>query len=391
MKNIASYLSCLFFFKVAVGAILLVTGWDSLAISDNGLINITVIMALSFFPATFARPLFQQLGMIPIPTLLTFSLCIAGALIITEHFLMEINLIATFIVHFILWIFIFVIEVACEKWYVSLSQNNQLTSIRKLSGTSTSIGQLGLILGPLLVMLSKEYSQALPYLIISATFIIASIFSLAALFNVNKKNIISNNSPVVMDNQIDKRRFLYVLGFALIWPTLTVFNLSIPVLAKTEYNSINVAGFLEILIAMATVIAGFLHPYVTQAITFHKRTLLVFTTLFIALFVTYLFNANFLLISFGIFLLGLTFGYLRIELRTYLSQQFEPKVAGEIVAAANSWGGILVIIYAGLFYICTQIQGSNGLSLIFPISFILCAAIFTYILNIEAKNEENLC
>jgi hypothetical protein len=387
MKQIASYLSCLFFFKIAVGAILLVTGWDSLAISGNGLVNITVIMALSFFPATFARPLFQRLGMISIPKLLSFSLCIAGALIITEHFLKEINLIGTFIVHFILWIFIFIIEVACEKWYVVLSQNHELTSIRKLSGISTSIGQLGIIFGPILIILSKEHSQALPYWIILVNFIIACAFSLSALFNPNTKAILSDKPLAITQIQTNNRRFWYVLGLALIWPTLTIFNLSIPVLAKTEYNSINVAGFLEILLAMATVIAGLIHPYITRAIVFHKRTLLIFVTLFIATSATYIYNSNFILVSLGIFLLGLTFGYLRVELRAYLSQHFEPKAAGEIVAAANSWGGLLVIIYAGLFYVCTQIQNKSGLTLTFPISFILCAALFIYILNYEANDE----
>jgi hypothetical protein len=154
-----------------------------------------------------------------------------------------------------------------------------------------------------------------------------------------------------------------------------------------EYNSINVAGFLEILIAMATVIAGFIHPYITQSTAFQNRTLLVFITLVIASSITYIGNRNFVLVSLGVFLLGLTFGYLRVELRAYLSQRFEPKVAGEIVAAANSWGGLLVIIYAGFFYLCTQIQVERGLTLTFPISFVLCAALFIYILSYEVKDE----
>lgn len=383
MKQIASYFLCLFFFKLAVGAILLATGWDSLTISENGLINITIIMALSFFPAAFAKPLFQKLNFITIPKLLTFSLCIAGLLIITEYYLMKLSLIGTFITHFILWIFIFIIEVACEKWYVFLSQNHKLQSIRRFSGLSTSLGQLGLILGPVLIILSKKHSSGLPYWFMLVSFFIASLF---AFLNTKIKTVILDERATSL-NISDNRKLRYIIGFALIWPTLTIFNLSIPVLAKKEYHSINVAGFLEILLALATVIAGLIHPYITKTIVFQKRTLIIFLTLFIATLSIYINNSNIIHLALSIFLLGLTFGYLRIELRAYLSQCFEPRIAGEIISSANSLGGLLVIIYAGVFYLCAQLQNENNLTLIFPISFVLCSALFIYILYYEDKNQ----
>lgn len=304
MSKSVIYLSCLFFFKAAVGAILLVTGWDSLAISENGLINITIIMALSFFPAAFARPLFQHLEKIPISHILTLSLAIAGLLIIFEHFLMEINLIATFIVHFILWIFIFVIEVGCEKWYVILSQHFELTEIRKLSGISTSLGQLGLVGGAILVMVFQKISPALPYWIIMLCFIISGACS--ASWTKSDDCVtppIRHSNPTKDQN----RKNWYILGFALIWPTLTIFNLSVPLFAKNTYDSLYVAGFLEILIAIATVVAGFSHPYITKSTVFETRTILVFSILCSATVLTYLYSNNIFLVATGVFILGLTF------------------------------------------------------------------------------------
>jgi hypothetical protein len=104
MQKTISYLSCWFLFKVAVGAILLLIGWDSIGISGNGSANIAITMGLSFLPAAFAKPLFKKFSDIPIHKVLTFSLIICSILIITEHFLIRKCLYVFFIIHRRSWV-----------------------------------------------------------------------------------------------------------------------------------------------------------------------------------------------------------------------------------------------------------------------------------------------
>lgn len=385
IKNSSLYFGSLFFFKLCVGAILLLVGWDSLTLTRNGLLNITITMALSFFPAAFARPLFNRFSQVYIPTLLSYCLVFSAILILCEYFLVRHNLLIFFCIHFILWIFIFIIEVSCEKWYVSLAQNLELANTRKLSGVSTGIAQIGVILGPVLVILARSEDKVLPYILICISFLIALMFCLWALWKSNEfltpenSNVFST-STTASENKGDI--FWYVLAFALIWPTLVIFNISIPVLAYSGvYKTINVAGLLEVLIGFGTATAGFTHHYLVKIYTKRTRNFSVVFLLFISTIVSYSMRSYLLLIAISIFLLGLTFGYLRVELRTQLSIKFNPKQAGELIAKANSWSGPLVIFYSACFYLEINSFFQQGLTFLFPLSFMSCALVFLYVLS----------
>jgi hypothetical protein len=383
-----SYLTCLFFFKVAVGAVLLAIGWDALTVSSNPFASVSLIMALSFAPAAFARPLFKKLQHIATPRLLTGLLFCSGILILIESMLIHADSYFLYVVHFILWIAIFLVEVATEKWFVTLSHTNALQKSRKLSGISTSVGQIGVICGPLAVMAARLINSNWCYLIIFLSFLLASItaFQGRKSFTVQIKGSSASTANSTATQNAHKK--IYILCFALIWPTLTIFNISIPVLAKSPiYNSINVAGLLEILIGAATASAGLLHGVVTNVGTYRQQISVVCTLFIMSLLTSYFFAMHLWVISISIFLLGLSFGYLRVELRAYLSRRFPPSVGGEIIAAANSWSAPLVIIYSLLLYLNINYFTVHGLAICFPLAFFLCAAIFVYVINAESRQE----
>ena len=389
-KDYYAYLINLFFFKLAVGAILLATSWDSLTLSQNSLLNISLLMALSFTPATFARPLFNKLSGISLQKLLPIAFWISALLILIESHFIVVKSHLVFTVNFILWIFIFFIEVSSEKWYVTLSQDIALKKVRKLSGISTGIAQTGMILGPVLVLPAKTYNHALIYWIISATLIIAS---LTPLLISNKPSYKITNTPEkTKESQPSKKdsRAAYVLAFAMIWPTLAIFNISAPVLSKIEFGSINVAGTMEMLIGLATALAGFLHPLATKLLTHKKRVLYIFFTLSFFTLLIYFYPNMLSVVFIGTFFTGLTFGYLRVELRTFLSRRHTPKVAGEIVAAANSWSGPLVLIYCLIFYFNASSGIQKGVSIAFPISFIIAGIVFCLFLLSNSQYQEDI-
>ena len=185
------YLTSLFFFKLAVGATLLATSWDTLSFSENKLLNVAIMMALSFLPAAFARPLFnfckfnlQKLLVVGFGSSAIFILLVGRTLIT--------NIEIAFILNFILWIAIFLVEVSLEKWYVTLSQNPDPQAIRKLSGISTSIAQIGIILGPGLVIITEGFGHMVPYFFITMSFLLAAISPL----RTNLKNKAQTNSKI---------------------------------------------------------------------------------------------------------------------------------------------------------------------------------------------------
>jgi len=386
LTNYSCYLLSLFFFKVGVGAILLATGWDSLTLSDDSLINVTIIMALSFTPAAFVRPIFKRLNNFSISHISSLGLCIASILVILEYMLMEVHMVSMFAINFILWIIIFIIEVACEKWYVFLSQDNNLQQTRKLSAISTGTAQIGIITGPLTVILTKPYSNAFPYGIICLSFIVAAVFSIISIWS-NTRNISLLQNGAGVKSKLSKKRFSYILGFGLIWPTLTIYNLSIPILGNYQFQSINVAGGLEMLIALSMVIAGFMHPIIMNNAQNKYKNILVFASLFLASISAYVWHSSLIHVVVSVFAVGFCFGYFRIELRAYLSKSFSALEAGEIISTANSLGGILVVAYAFLFYINNIIEMRDGLTLAFPISFIVFGLAVLYVLNYESNSR----
>jgi len=382
-----SYLFSLFFFKLAVGAILLATSWDSLTLSHNSLLNVSLLMALSFTPAAFSRLLFNRLSFFSLQKLLTTTFWLSAVLIIIESYFILEKSYLVFVVNFILWIFIFVIEVSSEKWYVALSQNIALLDVRKLSGISTSVAQIGVILGPILVLVAKPFSHSLIYWIIAATLILASTPLVISIKQLHKPASVQIKPYDTQSVQKDKR-IACIFAFAMIWPTLAIFNISAPILSKLEYHTINVAGTMEVLIGLATALAGFLHPLTTKFLTHRKRLTYILLTLIFFITFIYFYPGILVIVFIGTFFTGLTFGYLRVELRTFLSRRYTPKVAGEIIAAANSWSGFFVLIYCLIFYFNASSGIQKGITVVFPMSFVIAAIVFYSLLLSDSRYQE---
>ena len=388
------YLSCLFFYKVAIGAILLITSWDSMGVtnSNNSITNVVIVMGLSFFPAMFARPIVRVFTNISAQVLLLSTLALGSIFILIECFLIHQNSSLFFIIHFFVWVLIFVAEVATEKWFVSLSHGFELGYSRRLSGISVGIGQVGIVTGPIIAMLTNINSDILPYWTIFCCFAIASLLALLGKQHLNKfqedTEDIYNKSfnkmiPIVTQHQ----RLLYILGFAIIWPTLTIFNISTPVLAKFQFNTIEVAAIMEALISLAMAFAGFFHPLLIKLKSSLFRAYIVAGLLVLSSISMYLLDYSAIAVLVGTFLLGASFGYLRVELRAYLAKHYESNKAGHILAIANSWSGPLVIIYSLMFYLNSKMVAVKGLTISFPITFIICASLFLVILTREAWLE----
>lgn len=285
-----------------------------------------------------------------------------------------------FLVNFALWICIFLIEIIFEKWFVALSQNFKINEVRRLSGISTTVGQIGLIIGPLLMILLKQFSYSIPYflcmLFLLAPGIVPFYLKLSSENTVNDDSHCKNTkSPSI----------IYTLAFSLIWPTIAIFNITAPILAKNQFNSINVAGFMEFVIGSAMAIVGIYHVATIRYMNQFKRIGLCFFMLASSTILIFLFPFSLRTILFSTFIIGITFGYLRIELRAFLAHKFSSEDAGKIIARANSWSGPLVLIYCVAYYFDSGLRGSEQISIIFPLSFIIASSIICLLLISDSK------
>jgi len=381
LKASYSYLISLFVFKLAVGAIILLIAWDTLSITNHAAMSVSTIMVLSFLPAAFSKPLFTFVKTYSSKVILGSCFLLSAILILVDRYCISQSLIfELYVTNFILWIILFLIDVICERWYVAISKQLNNNQCQKLSGISTSMAQLGVILGPLLVVISKRLGENLSYITICTCFL------LAALFAIN-----SQSAPQAVNTQSQPAKLaphalLYVLGFALIWPTLTIFNICIPLLAKSSaYNSIHIAGILDALIGCGMATIGFLYAKLNRFLTLQIRNTIALAALIISALATYVLSTHFILISISIFFLGLSFGYLRTQMRMKLSEKFSVQQAGSIVAKANMFSALFIIIYAAIFYINNRYINPNHLSIALPLSFFVFALIFILTTFTEIK------
>lgn len=377
------YLTTLFLFKIAVGAILLAVGWDSLTLSHHEIENICIMMALSFLPAAFSKPLTEFFSTYSIHKILLIFLITSAVLIMVEYFFMNAKSSFVFLINFILWIVIFLTDATCEKWYIALAHKMQLSDIRKMSGLSMTIGQFGVILGPALVLYLKNFNHMQIYISIMMLFLLAS----APIFISNKRYtiFIKNSQDEYFQNNFKK--FLYIIAYALIWPTLVVFNISAPIVSKTAYHSMNIAGSMEILIGLGSAFSGIIHTVFIGLFKsdFNRIYLASFLLIFLPTLI-YFFNNHIVIMLASTFGIGIVFGYLRIELRAYIARFFNPKVGGSIIAFANSISAIFVAIYAFLFYVNSTIQINKSILISFPLCFIVVSLVYLYVLIFDKNN-----
>jgi hypothetical protein len=251
------------------------------------------------------------------------------------------------------------------------------------SGISTTVGQIGLIGGPLLMIIMKQFSYSLPYFFCMLVLLISGAVPL-----ISQLQFKSDKQTNINYNLKKSPSLIYTIALSLIWPTIAVFNITAPILAKSQFNSINVAGVMEFLIGSAMALIGFFHITTIRYLNHYKRISYVYTSLIASASLIFLFPYSLKTIFISTFVIGLSFGYLRIELRAFLSQKFSSEQAGEIVACANSWSGPLVLIYCLLFYFESGFRNAQEISIVFPLSFIIAASIISFLLVFDSKPIE---
>lgn len=349
------YLTTLFLFKASVGSILLLVGWDIIGFSNDSSFNVALITGLAFLPAAFAKPLYNRLGHLTESFVASVSLIISSILVLIELFYITYNLKNIYFfatIHFILWIFIFLIETFLERWFVKISEDLKDVEIRNLSGFSMGLIQIGVISGPVLVWLTKYISFSAPYISTSILLVLSSIPGVV-LFRKHR-NLLSfskisstNSIPIAIEYQ--GKQLIFVLAFALIWPTVATFNMVVPLLVKTYLrDTISAAVILEAALALGTASVGILLSRFQLAYLNSKKS---FIGLFGSIILLIINLNNFVILSLSIFLIGFFYGHLRILSRTKLAKENSSLIAGKIIAASNALSAPLVIIYLLFSYL----------------------------------------
>lgn len=362
----STYLRTLFLFKVAVGALLLLVGWDALDIKGDSIFNITLLTGLAFVPAAFAKPLYYRLSHFAEDKITKIGLLFAAIFVLIEMLILSKQIYFFAVVHFILWTIIFLIEVSLERWFVLAAKGLKTDEIKKLSGLSMTTIQLAIVIGPVIVALVKGINAQAPYVIISLLFIFGAFIS---------KIQSSHNSNSVQSVENLKTKTSYLFAFALIWPTLSVFNMIVPIMAKFGVGqSINVAAAFEVAVALGSATAGYLVSNKFFKLDKKMGFVLVLAT---SILIT-LFYKDVLIAFILIFLLGIGYGLLRVLARQQLGVLFSPLEAGKLIATANALSSPFVVLFLALSYFEYHFFKTI---FTFSLSFICSGLLFLYILR----------
>ena len=121
-----------------------------------------------------------------------------------------------------------------------------------------------------------------------------------------------------------------------------------------------------------------------------KRIVLAVMIASIALFATTFMNEVFILIS--SIALGLVYGYARIEIRASLARNYSATEASSIVATANAFSSILVVLAVLVTYLEYSLkvltENNSILSVSFPLVFLISATLLIIAANIDVKPLE---
>jgi hypothetical protein len=342
LKNETIYLFCLFLFKTAVGALLLLIGWDALNLKGDSILNVTLVTGVAFLPAAFARPLYTRVAKHEDSKLIFHFMWIASLLVLLELIWMKVvngSIYVFSIFHFILWILIFLVEVSFERWFVRISKTLEAEAVSKLSAVSMGLIQLGIIVGPVVIGISKKIDVTIPYVLTAILFIICAIYSRSA-----KPVSISESSVKI----VNPHELLITTAFALVWPTIATFNMAVPLAVKLlNSTDINLAMLIEVALAVGSSMIGF----VMSRLKSPFNTTVIFLGIVISAFAFTIFSFSIELICLSSFFLGLFYGSMRISARAVFARLVEPKDAGTLMARANAFSAPIVILYLFCAYL----------------------------------------
>ncbi len=387
----AEYYLVLSLFKLGIGAVLLLMGWDALGLKGNSIFNIAAVTGLAFFPAAFARPILKRFSAIRETLFLSIGLMLCSLFIFLEPFVARFSLSTFFVVHFSLWVLIFLCEVLAERWFIRVCKNESKETVGKLSGYSMSVIQIAVLCGPIVVALSRKVSVLAPYVATAAIFAVGAIVTWVTSLRTNAsvtQSISASNKDKVQDPETQTLINWYVFAFALVWPTVALFNMAAPLIAKNFLlGDIDIAAALEAVLAAAIALSGALYPKFTALLPVQLRNKVMIAVLVVAAMTLSLGSQKFLLVSLGLVLTGIAWGWFRVESRSYLARVFTPEQAGAIVANANALSAPLVIAYLMIYYIELSLINSRTASFVLPAAYLASGLVFLVLFNRTAKYQ----
>jgi hypothetical protein len=279
------------------------------------------------------------------------------------------------VVYFATWILFFTVEAAFERWFMALGARRTPAEALSLSSLSTAIIQAAVIAGPLLMAVVKRFNQnpVLPFVLIALVLVygawVAFLSPRAAGQSAPKPAVAAAGAAPASPQGASK--LLSIAALASIWPAIAVFNMVIPILAKRYLaHGIDSAAWLEMVFGGAMAVVGFGLPALKRrypALGF-RRLVVVCGALGLALFALG-YRAE-LLVMAGATLLGLAYGFARIEVRATLAKLYPAAVAGGVVATANAVSAPLVVLAVLLAYVDFQGRGAGGAPIVaLPVVF----------------------
>lgn len=344
-----SYLLTVASFKLALGAIFLLVGWESLHFEGREILTIAVATGLSFLPAAFAKPLFQKVAARSATKTITVFLLLSAVLVATLPFLRPMSPWALGSAYFVTWILFFVLEAALERWFMGLAAKGSREDATRLSSLSTAIIQVSVICGPLFIASVKSLTAgvSLPFFMISLFLGCGAV--VAALAPADAIEPVKAKGEAVAPPAEGK--WLSIVALASIWPAIAIFNMVIPIIAKNYLASgLDGAAWLEFVFGGAMAVTGFGLAALKRRFPGLDLAMvaLPLAALGLGLFAVGFQSEALALTATGI--IGICYGFMRIEIRAALAMRYSAVTAGSIVASANALSAPFVLIAVMIGY-----------------------------------------
>jgi hypothetical protein len=335
-----SYLLAVSMFKLALGAIFLLVGWESLAFAGREVLTIAVATGLSFLPAAFAKPLFTRYAAAEPTKVLAAFLALAAAFVASLPYLKPLSPWLLGGVYFVTWIFFFVLEAGFERWFMTLAAAGGPDVAQRLSSVSTGVIQVSVICGPLVIAFVKSLpvAPAVPF------FVIALALAAGAAVSGAARPEPAAAKAAAKAGARPRGAWLSVVALASIWPTIAIFNMVVPIIAKRYLaRGIDSAAWLEFAFGGSMAVIGFTLVALRRRFGARRiaQVLAVAATIGCLAFALG-FRVEAIILA-ATCLIGVCYGFARIEVRAALSRRYAAADAATIIASANALSAPLVV------------------------------------------------
>ncbi|MGI4861282.1 MAG: hypothetical protein ACRYHA_31000 [Janthinobacterium lividum] len=272
------------------------------------------------------------------------------------------------------------LEVGWDMWFARLQRNSPALFTHRLSGATTASSQCALMIGPLFAHYLTSLFPGMAFYYLMAVAFAALGLACFAGSTIEARTDVLVQETVAPSQSVQVPMSLK-LALGLVWPILGALNFMLPMyVSHGAGGDLKLLGELDASFGFGTALAGLCAILFADARRIWFVTIALSFFVFPAIWLWQLDGRGLLAKAMALMLLGISFGFARVQIRAMLARYVGEAEMGKIVASMNACAvPVLGVILTVQLYSPNWVWRA-------PFILILCEAALTLISLRHAHN-----